>query len=125
MKFYYNGKLMRTSKTHEYKYAIITENGCCCSCHGTLESAQKEFRRPIAECEKSIANFNMIIRAINSGKKYIDIKEYRYTHRVHFSGKDIAGDDRSQVSTWEKYIRQTKNSMADYESRKIVELEQR
>ena len=23
MKFYYNGKLVRTSKTHEYKYAIV------------------------------------------------------------------------------------------------------
>lgn len=26
MKFYYNGKLIRTSKTHEYKYAIIRKD---------------------------------------------------------------------------------------------------
>ena len=42
MKFYYNGKLIRTSKTRHYKYAIGTsDTGCYATCSETWENAQK------------------------------------------------------------------------------------
>lgn len=42
MKFYYNGKLIRTSKTRHYKYAIGTsDTGTYATCSETMENAQK------------------------------------------------------------------------------------
>jgi hypothetical protein len=42
MKFYYNGQLIRTSKTRHYKYAIGTsDTGKYPICSETLENAQK------------------------------------------------------------------------------------
>lgn len=41
MKFYYNGKLIRTSKTHEYKFAAITAEGKCLCCSATLDGCKR------------------------------------------------------------------------------------
>ena len=44
MKFYYNGQLVRTSKTRHYKYAIVRKYGDkvkVYACSETLENAQK------------------------------------------------------------------------------------
>ena len=125
MKFYYNGKLVRTSKNHEYKYAIIGENGNLWSCHGTLEAAQKEFRRPISECESQIADYHKAIDALNKGKTYYDTKVCRRWYRVQLKGKDITGKDRSEVSTWEGWIESAQNRIHFLNGRKIVELEAR
>ena len=51
MKFYYNGQLVRTSKTHEYKYAVInTETGKAYACSKDMkgiDKAMSEIRRPL------------------------------------------------------------------------------
>jgi hypothetical protein len=49
MKFYYKGKLIRTSKTRHYKYAI----GCEAygfSCSETLENAQRQLDQKARQC---------------------------------------------------------------------------
>lgn len=125
MKFYYNDKLMRTSKTHEYKYAIITENGDLWSCHGTLEAAQKEFRRPISECETSIADTKKIIASLEKGKTYCDLKVCKRWYRVNLKGKNPDGSDRSQISTWAVDIPKLERRIEFLNTRKIVELEAR
>lgn len=125
MKFYYNDKLVRTSKTHEYHYAILSENGDVWSCHGTLEAAQKEFRRPISECETTIEDNKKIIAALKNGKTYVDLKVCRRWFRVNLKGKNIDGSSRSEISTWEKDIQEIKNRIEFLNTRKIVELEAR
>lgn len=125
MKFYYNGKLVRTSKTHEYRYAIVTEAGNLISCHGTREAAEKEFRKPIASCESTLEFYAEAIRAIEAGKKYIDRKVCGHWQRVHLTGKDFAGRDNSNVNTWKEYAENDRRRIENYKTRKIVELEQR
>lgn len=47
MKFYYNGQLVRTSKTRNYKYAIVRESGDkikVYACSETLENASKRLQ---------------------------------------------------------------------------------
>ncbi len=41
MKFYYNGKLVRTSKTHYYTHAVMTADNRLISCASSYELAQK------------------------------------------------------------------------------------
>ena len=60
MKFYYNGKLIRTSKTRHYKYAIGTEEYGFSTCSETLGNAQKHLQQKInrhIETAKSNLNF--------------------------------------------------------------------
>ncbi len=49
MKFYYEGKLMRTSKTHEYKFALLNGAGTCLSCSGTRDGIERERQRRVSE----------------------------------------------------------------------------
>lgn len=124
MKFYYNGKLMRTSKTHDYKFAIVNPSGSCWSCHGTLDAAQKEFRRPIAELEQAIENSKAAIKALKAGKTYYNAKSGRNTYPVKLSGK-IGELKYSDISTWEYFIDKDTERMEYLKTRKIVELEAR
>lgn len=45
MKFYYNGKLVRTSKKHEYKYGLLLWNGEIRACSSNKESLYSEIAR--------------------------------------------------------------------------------
>ena len=129
MEFYYEGKLVRTSKTHDYRFAIVNDDFSdkkdVWSCHGTLEAAQKEFRRPIAECETAIAEDQKIIEALQKGYTYVDLKICGRWHRISLKGKDFDGSDRSSVSTWEKQIESHKRRIEYLNTRRIVTLEQR
>ena len=53
MKFYYNGKLMRTSKNHVYTHAVVA-NGNCLSCSSTFEGAKKVIYSEISHYERVI-----------------------------------------------------------------------
>lgn len=126
MKFYYNDKLVRTSKTHEYHYGVwnpMTEK--MESCHGTLDGAKKELRRRISEHETSIADEKAAIKALENGKTYILVKCCRTWTKISLRGKDLYGDDRSKTSTWEAYIKENEESIKALEKRQIVELEAR
>lgn len=125
MKFYYNGKLMRTSKNHDYKYAIIWDDETLGSCHSSLEAAQKEFRRPISEAESAIADDLRAIKALQNGKTYYDTKVCRRWYRVNLKGKDALGRSMNEVSYWENCIERHKRHIEKLKTRKIVELEAR
>ena len=126
MKFYYNGTLMRTSKTHEYHFAILGEDDKLWSCHSTLEAAQKEFRRPIAERESSIEDCRKAIEAIENGRLYFDTKVCRRWYRVSLKGKNLDGKLRSDANTWREDIEMYRSSIEKLtKTRRIVELEMR
>ena len=119
MKFYYNGKLVRTSKTRDYKYAIIWPDGECTSCHGTLESAKKEYRRYIAEAEGCIEEAKQIIQAIRKGRTYFDYKVCRRWSRMKLIG------EKASEEYWEEFIASKNKRIEELEARRIVELEDR
>lgn len=127
MKFYYNGKLVRTSKTHEYHFGILEpKTGKIVSCHGTYEAAQKEHRRPISEAETSIKRCRAAIAAIESGKKFFYWKwNNRYLEKVKLTETDFKGRNRAEVGTWEEYIDQYNQFIEAHRARQIVELEAR
>ena len=125
MKFYFNGKLIRTSKNHEYKYAILSENDGVWSCHSTLEAAEKEYRKPIAARETDIHECMVAIEMLKNGRNYMEVRRGGRWFKVQLKGKDHRGDDKADVATWEKYIKNDKTAIESLNTRKIVELEAR
>lgn len=118
MKFYYNGKLVRTSKTHEYHFGILNADGTkVTSCHGTYEAAMKEMNRRPGEIRSRIAELETGIKAIQAGKSYYLTKICGRTYKVSI-GKDTEEDYRH-------YIDQNRDALNRLAKRKIVELEAR
>lgn len=119
MKFYYNNKLVRTSKTHEYKYALIWEGtGNLVMCSATREGCEKEIKSRIGHCREAIENYENIIKAINNGSKKFLAKAGRKSFYIDIpvdsveKCKEYIGHEREKI---EAYIRKMK----------IVELEVR
>lgn len=89
MKFYYDGQLIRTSKTHIYTHACIKkgENGyICLGCSSTRAGAEKVKKDRMRELESAIYSYTARIEAIKAGKngyynikhKWISLKGYDY-----------------------------------------------
>ena len=68
MKYYINGKLIRTSK-NTYTHAVLLDDKVV-SCCGDLEKARKALAREIAECDRYIRNYTAAVKAIDEGKSY-------------------------------------------------------
>ena len=119
MKFYYNNKLVRTSKTHEYKYALIWEGREKVEmCSGTREGCEKEITRRINVRLEAIENEKAIITAIKAGKNKYMCKEGRRSYYIELPTKDI-----SEVEGW---IENRKNAIEEIRKNlKLVELEAR
>ena len=126
MKFYYNNKLMRTSKTHEYHFAIVSASDDCCSCHGTYEAALKEYRKAIAACESEIEFCKNCIKALEAGRTSIRVRERSgYSYIINFKKEGWDGKNLMEVSSWEADIERLQKKIENYKTRKIVELEAR
>lgn len=61
MKFYYNGTLMRTSKTRQYKYAVISASGKCLACSETYNGALKYVQYYVNIWRKNIAYLESLV----------------------------------------------------------------
>lgn len=61
MKFYYNGNLVRTSKTRHYKYAVGTSDTAtyarCCETFASAQKALDELKRQIIKVAESNYKF--------------------------------------------------------------------
>lgn len=68
MKFYLDDKLVRTSKTHVYTCALVTESGSVLSCHGSFEQALKAKNQLLAKIRQNRENVEAAIRAIDAGQ---------------------------------------------------------
>lgn len=121
MKFYYNGILVRTSKNHEYKYALINqlEKGIIAviTCSSTYDGCQKELNRIISNKYENIENYKRILKSIESGKDYYYCKMGRYEakEKIRYSKEQYEHD----LEVYENEVNEIKNNY------KIVELEQR
>lgn len=74
MKFYYDGKLVRTSKTHVYSHAVLWA-GEVVACSGSYELARKELASRISRLESSNNNCKLAVAAIERGDRFYWAKE--------------------------------------------------
>lgn len=88
MKFYYNGKLIRTSKTRHYKYAIGTsDTGKYAICSETWENAQKALdalKRRIIEAAENNYKFDQDPKNQEFLKKYYGDRYDQYDARAAY-----------------------------------------
>ena len=120
-KFYYEGKLVRTSENHDYRFGIYNKSrGRMKSCHSTRELAEKTLQSYINEPLNWIENNDKrAIQAIKNGKK---------KYWVKVGNREVLEPlgDRNTVEIWERYIEENQQI---HEFRKnnfcVVELEVR
>jgi hypothetical protein len=120
MKFYYNGKLIRTSKTHIYKYAVINiARDKCVACSATKEGAQATINSRLAEYERGIKNQTSIIKALEKGAKYCTYIDGKRTITLKLEARHTI----EKAKEWLGYY--TKDYEYVKENYKLVELEAR
>lgn len=118
MKFYYNNKLIRTSKTHIYTHALIDQNGKAVTCSATREGCEKELSRRIREIEQRMVNHENALKAQASGKTQVMWKDGRSSYYMKLN--QLSLDHFAEYIEAEKeMIRIRKHEW------KIVELEAR
>ena len=108
MKFFYNGKLIRTSRSHEYKYAAITANGNCLCCSSTLDGCVKLLEQKTANGKGWLRNYEQVYNGTFVEKK------------GGWEVKDIMGMFNDSLDELKNEIDRLK---AYYDGIKIVELE--
>lgn len=118
MKFYYNEKLMRTSKTHHYAYAVINVNNMkCLTCSATKKGCEDFIQQYIRESEEGINNANNAINAINHGHNY---------YWTSFGRKTYRSEIDKPIEYYKNWIERNNASIKwRKENWKIVELEER
>lgn len=122
MKFYYNGKLIRTSANHEYTHACIREKAdgsfVVLGCRTSRDAAEAIKRSKISQNRQAVANYEAALAAIDSGAKYFinkaGGKEYRKEVGGMYTRKNL-----------EKWISECAESMKEHRALKIVELERK
>ena len=120
MKFYYNGKLIRTSKNHEYTHAVIDiTTGKCKGCRANEYTASTIISTECAWYERQIDNYRNAIKALESGKKGYYAKDGRRTYFSRFDA-DASVENYTRWIEWNmEHIKEIKANW------KVVELEAR
>lgn len=86
MKFFYNGKLVRTSKNHVYTHAVMDRaTGGFKGCRSTREAAQALISAEIGRYRADIKRCHTAIQALEAGKPYYMVKERGYSYKVYFA----------------------------------------
>lgn len=124
MKFYYNGKLIRTSKNHHYTHAVITENNekiNCLGCRANRESAESIITERINRTKTGIENGKEMIKALKANKSGYYAKDGRRSYYVRFS----EAPDHYTIENAERWIRENEEYIEEIQKTwKVVELEE-
>lgn len=120
MKFYYNGELIRTSKTHEYTHAVIdVRNSGCWGCRTSYKAAQAIIDGQISGCNESINNCTAAIKALKAGKVGYIGKDGRNTFKHIFREDETVEKYMGYIEDALKRIHEIQDYL------KVVELERR
>lgn len=93
MKFYYEGTLLRTSKTHHYTHAIIkrTNDGIkCIGCSSSLEKAKK-----LMENHPTYQDYKLALSVQNGTYK----KRNSYSNSIEYL-KERAIENYGSIDAW-------------------------
>ena len=107
MKFYYEGKLVRTSANHIYTHAIITKNGGVLACASSYDRAQGAMVATTATPRDNLGFNRKMLWAVQNDKL-----SFWYKNKLHFVNKTKEELEKS-IAHYEDYL----NNL------KIVELE--
>ena len=126
MKFYYNGKLVRTSQTHTYTHAVLDlETGECIGCRSSEQAAQQLAGERIRWRENEIENLQSAIKALKAGQTCYPFREGKHKGWTRFGPKVLA-DREAAIARREKRIEECRKEQAWFkENWKVVELEAR
>lgn len=116
MKFFYNGKQIRTSKTHVYTHAVLTPEGKTFACSSSREGAEKAIQKEASWYEAIAFGYRNAIKAIEAGKKTYTAKEGRRTCTMLVTGT---------LESNKKGLERIERAIATINCYKIVELEAR
>ena len=117
MKFYYNDKLVRTSKTHEYRYGVYhTKIDKVIACSASKDGAQSFIDAKIADLNRRIENNENALKAIAKGKTHYDYKDGRKTYYEKVSSEE---SHKEWLKDYKEILENVKRT------HKIVELEAR
>lgn len=115
MKYYYEGKLIRTSN-HIYTHAVIDSKGKCVACRNGYENAVKA--KNAERSNKAIKEANDAINALKAGRKYYFYKIGQFSYKYTFKANDTIEKYQGVIeraNDWNKIV----------DSWQIVELEAR
>lgn len=116
MKYYFDGKLIRTSKTHSYRFALLNGDKVI-TCSAEKERCVAELNRHIRNCEDSIETAAGAIKSLNSGKKGYWWKEGRSNGFTSFNSTHSVEKFERRIKMAEEDIKYIK------ENYRVVELE--
>ncbi len=120
MKFYYEGKLIRTSKNHNYTHAVINiQTGSCIGCRTSEDACQSIITTEINGCLGGIRNSEEKIKALEAGKSGYYIKDGRrsWWHKFENSPFDTIESTNKRIEYLLEEIDRIKQNW------KIVKLE--
>ncbi len=117
MKFYYEGKLVRTSKNHHYTHAVISGTGNVFTCSSSEELARKALNAHLSGYRTGIENNRRAIKAIEQGKTSYLVKEGRSNYPTKL---------RHTKEEYEEGIRHMQDTIEWITNTwKVIELEER
>lgn len=115
-KYYYEGKLIRTSKNHIYTHAIInTETGGCTSCHSSKELAEKAKAALVARYKDD--DIELLEKAIRNGKSFFIVS----VCRGHYAKIPVQGRTLEDCTRYREENRKNRERILN--NFKIVEVE--
>ena len=109
MKFYYGGKLLRTSKTHYYTHALLTETGVLVGCSSSKEGCEKLRKTYMSDYYDAIHNEEETIKAIAAGRSYVYCKFGRREYREKITAADTIEGSREHIEKCRKEIERRSN----------------
>ena len=120
MKFYYQDKLIRTSKNHNYTHAVIdTRTGKCLGCRTSMEACESIITTEINRFLRGIHSNEERIKALEAGKSGYYIKDGKrtYWHKFGSSPYDTIEKSHENIDSYRKMIESIRQNW------QIVELE--
>lgn len=123
MRFYYNGNLIRTSRTHHYTHALLNSRGGAVMCSAKRSACESFKQSAINHCLQGIENGKSAIKALEAKRGGYWRKEGRKTEWYSFSELEEWG--MRPKAKYEEIIAEMEHKLQLFQSWQIVEIEER
>jgi hypothetical protein len=118
MKFYYNGKKVRESKTHEYKYGVYSvSQDKIIGCSETREGAEAQITRIMADSRDALKTYEGALKALRFGSSGFDSYWGRRSTYVRFREEHTEKYFIEKIEYHKENLNRIRNTC------KVVELE--
>ena len=101
-KYYYNGKLIRTSNNSGYRYAVIDEEGNVKGCRSDYKAADAIITARINRLEQGLQNTKNAYHAAVNGQKKYPARDGRYC--AYYPVRETAEYYADMIESYKKDI---------------------